>query len=153
VGSFAIVDGAVSLSTAIAAPVAVHRGWLAFRGVVGIAAGIVTFAWPSITALALLWVIAAWALISGGALIMAAVRVRKQVTGEWRLALMGASLLLLGVLLVINPGDGAIGITWAIGWLALLYGSLELATALAIRHESRHALHDLDRSRTPHLVS
>jgi uncharacterized membrane protein HdeD (DUF308 family) len=152
-GAFAIVDGAVSLSTAIASPIAVHRGWLAFRGVVGIAAGIVTFAWPSITALALLCVIAAWALVSGGALIAVAVRVRKQVTGEWRVALMGATLLLLGLLLVIDPGSGAIGLTWAIGWLALLYGSLELATAMAIRHESRQVSHDLERSGTAHLVS
>ena len=150
-GAYALVDGAIALSTAIAAPIAVHRGWLAFRGVVGVAAGIVTFAWPSMTALALLCVIAAWALLAGGALLVAAVRVRKQVTGEWRLVLMGSSLLLLGVFLILDPSHSALGITWAIGWLALVFGSLELGTALAIRREERHALRDLTAS--PHLVS
>ena len=57
-GAFAFVDGITALSAAIADPLLVHRGWVAFSGVTGIGAGIVTFFWPSITALALLVVIA-----------------------------------------------------------------------------------------------
>ena len=135
-GAFAFVDGITALSAAIADPLLVHRGWVAFWGVTGIGAGIVTFAWPSITALALLVVIATWSLLVGGSRIALAVSVRKQVSGAWTIGLGGALLILLGVLLLINPGDGAIAITWAIGWFVFLFGGLELGLAATFRHET-----------------
>ena len=78
-GAFVFVDGVTALSAAIADRLLAHRGWVAFRGVTGIAAGVVTFLWPSITALALLVVIAAWALLIGGSRIAFAISTRKQV--------------------------------------------------------------------------
>ncbi len=135
-GAFAFVDGVTALSAAIADPLLVHRGWAAFSGVTGIIAGLVTLFWPSITALALLVVIATWSLLMGGSQIAFAISARKQVSGAWSIGLGGALLVLLGVLLVISPSDGAIGITWAIGWLAFLYGSVELWQAGAVRHET-----------------
>jgi uncharacterized membrane protein HdeD (DUF308 family) len=131
-GAFAFVDGVTALSAAIGDRLLVHRGWVAFWGVTGL----VTFFWPSITALALLVVIATWALLIGGSRIAFALSLRKQVSGAWSIALGGVVLVLLGVLLVINPGEGAIGITWAIGWFAFLFGSLQLWLASAIRHET-----------------
>lgn len=143
-GAFAFVDGVTALSAAIADPLLVHRGWVAFSGVTGIGAGIVTFAWPSITALALLFVIATWSLLIGGSRIAFAVKARKQVHGAWTIGLGGALLILLGVLLVISPGAGAIGITWAIGWLAFLFGSLELWLAAIVRHETHKSTTQTD---------
>ena len=140
-GAFAFVDGVTSLSAAIGDPLLVHRGWVAFWGVTGIGAGLVTFFWPSITALALLVVIATWSLLIGGSRIAFAISARKQVSGAWSIALSGVVLVLLGMLLVIRPGDGAIGITWAIGWFAFLFGSLELWLASVVRHET----HELTR--------
>ena len=140
-GAFAFVDGVTALSAAIGDPLLVHRGWVAFWGVTGIVAGLVTFFWPSITALALLVVIATWSLLIGGSRIAFAISVRKQVSGAWSIALGGVVLVLLGMLLVISPGDGAIGITWAIGWFAFLFGSLELWLASVVRHET----HELTR--------
>ena len=140
-GAFAFVDGVTALSAAIGDPLLVHRGWVAFWGVTGIGAGLVTFFWPSITALALLVVIATWSLLIGGSRIAFAISVRKQVSGAWSIALGGVVLVLLGMLLVISPGDGAIGITWAIGWFAFLFGSLELWLASVVRHET----HELTR--------
>ena len=102
----------------------------------GIGAGIVTFFWPSMTALALLVVIATWSLLIGGSRIAFAISARKQVPGAWSIALGGALLVLLGVILVVNPGAGAIGITWAIGWLAFLFGTVELGLAFEVRHET-----------------
>ena len=99
---------------------------MAFWGVTGIGAGIVTFLWPSMTALALLVVIATWSLLIGGSWIVFAIKERKQAFGACSIALGGVLLVLLGVLLVVNPGAGAIGITWAIGWLVFLFGTLEL---------------------------
>jgi uncharacterized membrane protein HdeD (DUF308 family) len=89
------------------------------------------------TALALLFVIATWSLLIGGSRIAFAIRERKQMSGAWSVALDGVVLVMLGVLLVITPGDGAIAITWAIGWLAVVFGSLELWHASEVRHETR----------------
>ena len=78
-GAFAFVDGVTALSAAITDRLLLHRGWVAFWGVTGIAAGVVTFLWPSITALALLMVIATWALLVGGSQIAFAITARKEI--------------------------------------------------------------------------
>jgi uncharacterized membrane protein HdeD (DUF308 family) len=135
-GAFAFVDGVTALSAAIGDRLLVHRGWVAFWGVTGIGAGLVTFFWPSITALGLLVVIATWSLLIGGSQIAFAVSARKQVSGAWAIALGGVLLVLLGTLLLISPSDGAIAITWAIGWVTFLYGSVELWLAGAVRNET-----------------
>lgn len=136
-GAFAFVDGITALSAAITDPLLVHRGWAAFTGLTGIAAGVVTLLWPSMTALALLWVIATWAFLVGASRIAIAAITRKQLHGTWSIALGGVALVLLSVLLVIDPGVGAIGITWAIGWLCVFFGSQELWLASVVRHETR----------------
>src|SRR3954470_22625763 len=83
-GAYALVDGVFAIVEALAqrAP-ASQRGWLLIEGVVGIGAGIVTFVWPDITALALLYVIAAWAIVTGVFEVMAAIRLRREIEGEW----------------------------------------------------------------------
>jgi uncharacterized membrane protein HdeD (DUF308 family) len=148
-GAFALVDGVTALSAAIADPILVHRGWAAVSGVTGIGAGIVTFLWPSMTALALLIVIATWALLIGGSWIAFAINERKRVSGAWSIALGGVLLVLLGALLLANPGTGAIGITWAIGWLVFLFGTVQLWLASAVRRET-HELAGQTRISTPH---
>lgn len=135
-GAYVLVDGITRLSAAITDSLLLHRGWAAFWGVTGIAAGVVTFLWPSITAVALLAVIAVWSLIVGVSQIAYAISARKQVPGAWSIGLGGALWVLLGGLLLTSPGDGALGITWAIGWLSMLSGGLQLWLASAVRHES-----------------
>ena len=125
-----------ALSAAIADPLLRHRGWTAFWGVTGIAAGVVTFVWPSITAEALLIVIATWSLLIGGFQIVFAVQARTGLD-TWAITLGGALLVLLAVLLVINPGAGALGITWAIGWFAFLFGIVQLWLASVVRRETQ----------------
>jgi uncharacterized membrane protein HdeD (DUF308 family) len=137
-GAFAFVDGVIALSAAIGDPVLLHRGWVAVWGVTGIGAGLVTLAWPAITALALLLVIAIWSLVVGGSQIAFAVEARHQVSGAWAVGLGGAMLLLLGFVLLVTPADGALAITWAIGWLAFLFGTVELGLASSVRHELHH---------------
>jgi uncharacterized membrane protein HdeD (DUF308 family) len=87
-------------------------------------------------------VIATWSLLIGGSRIAFAISAGKHMTGAWTIALGGVLLVLLGVLLVVSPGAGAVGITWAIGWFAFLFGTVELWVAFAVRHES----HELTRS-------
>jgi uncharacterized membrane protein HdeD (DUF308 family) len=146
-GAFVLVDGVIQSSVAFADPFLLHRGSVLFYGLAGIAAGVVTFAWPAITALALLYVIAVWALLVGAALIGMAVSLRQEVTGEWRIALAGGLSMLLAVLLVVRPGRGALALTWAIGWFACLFGVLLLALAWIVHRETsgpaavtRHAM-------------
>jgi uncharacterized membrane protein HdeD (DUF308 family) len=83
--------------------------------------------------LALLFCIAAWAVILGVGEIAAAVALRRELRNEWLLALAGVLTVAFGVLLAITPGDGALVITWLIGWWAILHGSLFLALAWRIR--------------------
>jgi uncharacterized membrane protein HdeD (DUF308 family) len=136
-GAYAFVDGVTALSAAIGDHLLAHRGWVAFWGLTSIGASVVALVWPSITALALLIVIATWSLLLGGSWIAYAVKTRKQVPHAWTIVLGGALLVLLGILLLVDPSSGAIGITWAIGWFAFLFGSVELWLAHDIRRETR----------------
>jgi uncharacterized membrane protein HdeD (DUF308 family) len=130
-GAYAIVDGAFALGAAITnAPEARdHRVMFAVQGIISAAAGIVAFVWPGITALALLYVIAAWALLSGAVRIALAIRLRQVIDNEWLLGLSGVLSIVFAALLVITPGTGALAITWLIGWFAMLFGVLLLALA------------------------
>ena len=143
-GAFALVDGTIALTAAVTDRLLLHRGWVAFWGITGIAAGAATFLWPSITALALLVVIAVWALLVGGSMIAIAVSERKQISGEWLLGLTGLLTVALGVLLLVSPAGGALAITWVIGWYACLYGALSFGLAWTIRRETRSPAPDAE---------
>jgi uncharacterized membrane protein HdeD (DUF308 family) len=129
-GAYALVDGVFALVSAFRAD---DRWPLLFEGVVGIAAGVVAFVWPGITALALLYLIAAWAIITGILEIVAAVRLRKVIENEWLLALGGVASIILGVILVVAPGAGALGLVWAIGAYAILFGIALIALGFRLR--------------------
>lgn len=107
--------------------------------IVSIGAGIITLLWPDITALALLLVIAGWALATGVLHLVAAFRLRRHINNEWLYVLNGIVALMLGVILVLTPGEGALAITWVIGWLALLRGVLLLALAWRVHGLRRGA--------------
>ncbi|HEV7366685.1 MAG TPA: HdeD family acid-resistance protein [Gemmatimonadales bacterium] len=132
-GAYALVDGVLAIVSAVRRRGA-DRWWLLLlEGLVGIAAGVLTFLWPGITALALLYVIAAWALVTGAFEIAAAIRLRKAISGEWLLALSGIFSIALGVLLVLFPGPGALAVTIWIGAYAFVFGALLFALGLRLR--------------------
>lgn len=134
-GAYALIDGAALLAAVLRhdPATASHRGLFALQGVVGIAAGVVTFAWPEITGLALLFLIAAWAFIAGSAAIATGLRIRRAVEGEWLLIATGALAIVFAITLVVTPGAGALVITWLIGWFALLWGLMLLMAAWRLR--------------------
>jgi uncharacterized membrane protein HdeD (DUF308 family) len=131
---YALVDGAVSLTGALRA-VAAHERWgaLLVEGIVGIAAAVITVMWPAITALSLVWVIAAWAIITGIVEIAAAVRLRRHVSGEWLLALSGIASTLFGVVAAVVPLAGALVIALWFGAYALIFGVILVALGFRMR--------------------
>jgi uncharacterized membrane protein HdeD (DUF308 family) len=123
-GAYCLVDGVIEIGTAIVGGIATagRRAWLAVEGIAGIIAGIITFAWPNITALVLLWVIAFWALVTGIMEIVAAIRLRRELQGEWLLILSGALSVVFGILLIVWPASGALALVTLIGIYALIFG-------------------------------
>lgn len=133
-GAYAMVDGIFMLVGAIAN----RRGeprWVALMigGLIGIAAGLATFFMPGITALALLGLIAAWAILTGVAEIVAAIRLRKVIAHEWILALAGVLAIAFGLLLIAYPGTGALAVALWIGAYAFATGILLIALAFQLR--------------------
>jgi uncharacterized membrane protein HdeD (DUF308 family) len=140
-GAFALVDGVLALVAAFRTDHD-HRWGLLLEGVVGIGAGIVTFVWPGLTALVLLYIIAVWALLTGVLELVAAVRLRKVVHNEWWLALSGIASVLFGLVLLAAPGAGAVAVVWLIAAYAIVFGILNLALALRLHGmgQRRHAV-------------
>ena len=138
-GAYALADGIIAL---IAAFRIRYRGkpfWaLVVIGILGVAAGIVTFIWPGMTAIVLLAFIAAWSLVMGIFQIIAAVRLRKSIKNEWLLGLSGLLSVIFGVLMLINPGAGALAVIWVIGAYAILFGVLLIALGLKLRSDTHH---------------
>ncbi|HSJ98473.1 MAG TPA: HdeD family acid-resistance protein [Myxococcota bacterium] len=133
-GAFALVDGVFALITAIAGRRQDENWWLGIlRGVIGIGIGVVTFVNPAITALALVLYIAAWALASGVLEIAAAIRLRKEIEGEWALALAGVLSILFAGLLFWAPGAGALALLWWIAAWALVLGVLLVLESFKLR--------------------
>jgi uncharacterized membrane protein HdeD (DUF308 family) len=133
-GAFALVNGILSLAVAVRAPKGYPRfGSLIFGGLLGILAGLRAFVMPGMTALGLLILIAAWAMLTGILEIAAAVKLRKVVTNEWLLVLAGIASVAFGVLLMLQPAAGALVLVWSVGAYVLVLGILLFVLALRMR--------------------
>ena len=135
-GAYALVDGVFALVAAFGPRAEGRRFWLALQGIAGIAIGAVTFIWPTITALALVYVIAVWAIVTGVLQIMAAIRLRREMRGEWLLALSGVLSVVVGIILLIWPGSGAVGLVLLIGAYAVVFGIALIGLGLRLRKVS-----------------
>lgn len=134
VGAFMLVDGIFAVIAGFTARGAYRRWWaIVLEGVAGCLLGVATFVWPDATALVLLYVIAAWAIITGGLEIVAAIQLRRELSNEWVLIAGGLASIALGVVLIVNPGAGALGLTWLIGTYAIVFGIVLLVLALRLR--------------------
>jgi uncharacterized membrane protein HdeD (DUF308 family) len=102
-------------------------------GDLGIAAGVVTYRLPGLTALVLLTVIATWAIGVGVLQVVAAIRLRKEIEGEWALGLSGLLSGAFGILAIVHPGAGALAVVWIIGGSAIGFGGLLITLGFRLR--------------------
>jgi uncharacterized membrane protein HdeD (DUF308 family) len=134
-GAFALVEGLFTLSGVISGDTRSDgRRWPSvMSGVAGVLTGLIAFFWPSITTLALLYIMAFWALFTGFLELGDAYRFRKVLRNDWMLAVAGVLRVAFGVILVAAPAEGALAITWLIGWFALVWGATHLAFGWRLR--------------------
>jgi uncharacterized membrane protein HdeD (DUF308 family) len=137
---YALIDGVLAIMAAVSTHGHGERWWaLLLEGLVGITAGVLAIALPGITQLALLYLIAGWLIATGVFEIIAAIRLRQYIQGEWLLALSGVLSIILGLVLGIAPLEGLVVVAWMIGVYAVAFGVLMLVLALRLRSLARHA--------------
>src|SRR5215472_10428431 len=133
-GAWVLIDGIFRIVGAIG-----HRssdpdwGWQLFIGILGIIIGLLTFHAPGVTALALVIYIAAWALMIGVTEIALAIKMRREITGEWIVIFMGLASIVFAVLLLWNPVAGAAALIWIIAWYAVIVGVLAIIFGFRLR--------------------
>lgn len=133
-GAYALVDGLFGLIFALRAGRKGGRwGWPLFEGIAGILAAIVSFVWPGLTVLVLVTIIAVWAVLTGFFEIVAAVALRRALSGEWLLAASGALSVAVGVFLLAFPDAGARALVTLIGVYALAFGAMLVALGFRFR--------------------
>jgi uncharacterized membrane protein HdeD (DUF308 family) len=132
-GAFALVDGVLAIIAAVKGGNPMPRWWLAIVGIAGIAAGALTFLMPGLTALVLVTFIAVWAIVLGVMEIYGAIKLRKEIEGEWFLILNGALSVVFGILLLWRPGIGALALVWIIGAYAIILGVIYIAFGLKLK--------------------
>ncbi len=128
-GIFLIAAGVFGILAGINAETSNRRWLLMIEGVLGILAGILTLGWPAITARALLFIIAAWAIVTGFVEIAAAFGARRAGGREWLLILSGVVSIIFGILLLVLPVAGILALVWLIGIYAIVYGITLLVLA------------------------
>lgn len=142
-GAYAIVDGVTAI--VMGARRASGRGWVVFIGVLGVVAGIIALVWPGITALALLYVIAFWALVLGLSNVVNGFGLKGDSGGRWMFILSGLAGILLGILLLVQPGEGALALVFTIGFLAIVWGVITIIGSVRLRRLAE----ELDMRSTP----
>jgi uncharacterized membrane protein HdeD (DUF308 family) len=134
-GGYAIVDGVLNIISAVRGREGRAPWWLLLiEGLVSIAAGVAAFVLPGLTALVLVYIIGAWAIVTGVLEVFAAVRLRREIKNEWWLALSGVLSIVFGALVMYAPGAGALAIVLWIGAYSIVFGALLLGLAFRLRN-------------------
>ena len=133
-GAYAFVDGVLALASAVRTADR-HGNWwpLVVEGIVGVGVGLVAFFYPEATAVALVFLVAFWAIVTGALEIVAAVRLREEISNELLLGIGGVVSVLLGLALIVFPGAGILAFAWFIGIYALIFGVLLIVLGLRLR--------------------
>ena len=137
-GAYALVDGIFAVIESFRRDAVGERWWaLLIEGLIGIAIDVVTFSWPRLTAMGLLYLIAFWAIVTGVFEIITAIRLRHEIRGEWMMVLIGVLSIAFGLLLVARPLAGALSVVLVIGAFVFAMGVLMIALAFKLRSMRR----------------
>ena len=135
-GSYALVDGLFAIAAGVRG--SGRRRWLLVaEGLLGIVAGLVTFFYPDVTALVLLYVIAFWAIFTGFMEIFVAISLRREIDNEWLMGLSGVVSVLFGIILAVLPGVGLLSLVWLIGIYAIVFGVAQIVLGFRMRSHRR----------------
>ena len=133
-GAYAAVDGFFALVAGIRGRQTNRHWWvLVLEGIVSILAGIGALLWPEITAIILLAIIASWAVVTGVLEILAAIRLREEIEGEFWLGLSGLASIIVGILLFVFPGAGILTVLWLVGIYAIVFGVVMIILAFRLK--------------------
>ena len=134
-GAYVFVDGITMLVALIRGdPLARRHAWaVGILGVLGIVAGIATFMWPDATAMTLLYVVAFWAIAMGVFQMLAAIALRREIDGEFWMALGGLFSVVFGGYLIAFPGAGLLSLVWLVGLWAIAFGASSIGLAFRLR--------------------
>lgn len=134
-GAYSLVDGVLGVLVAVVGRKEIEDWWvLLLWALSSIAIGILTFSAPAITGLILLFYIAAWAIVSGVLQVALAIRIRKEIDGEWFLIVTGIISIAFGLFLMARPGDGALTVIWIIGGYATILGVALVFLSMRLRN-------------------
>jgi uncharacterized membrane protein HdeD (DUF308 family) len=141
-GVYAVVDGIFALVLGFQGQPLFANRWLTIlEGVISIIAGVIAFIRPDLTALALLYVIAAWAIVTGILEFIAAIQLRKEISGEFWLGLSGVLSVVFGVLLFVYPSAGILSLLWLLAVYAIVFGGAVIFLSFRVRGEIDHTDH------------
>ena len=140
-GAYVLVDGIALLVALVRGePVARRHAWaVGIMGALGVVVGVVTFVWPGLTALSLLYLVAIWAIAMGTFQVVAAIALRKELDNELWMAIGGFVSIVFGALLVASPGVGLLSLVWLVGIWSVVFGVSSLGLAYRL-HEIGAAL-------------
>ena len=143
-GAYALVDGILAIMAGIRGSEG-SRWLLLAEGVVGVLAGLVTFFWPGMTALVVLFVISAWAIVTGLLKVVMAIAFRRKIENEWLMGLSGVLSVVFGVILGVLPGVGLLSLVWLVGIYALIFGVALIVRASVLGATLRQTGEGLDK--------
>jgi len=133
-GAYALADGLIAVITGLSHAKDSQRWWFfVLEGLVGITAGLIALFRPGMATLVIVAVIAAWAILTGILEIAAAIRLRREITNEWLLAVGGILSVVVGVLLIVQPLAGSLAIVWIIGAYSLVFGITLVSLGVRLR--------------------
>ena len=137
-GAYALADGVLAMASAIRGRDSERWTTLLLEGMAGIIIGVLAIFRPGITALALLYLVAFWAILTGAMEIGTAIRLRRRIDNEWLLALGGIASLGIGALLLFFPGPSTVAIAFWLGSYAVIFGIFMVALGLRLWRWGRH---------------
>ena len=133
-GAYAFVDGIIAIVAAIRMNHAEGNWiWLLLEGVLGVIVGVITFFYPGITALSLVYLFGVWAVLTGILAIVSAIQLRQAVANEVLLILFGIISVAAGVFVFFSPLFGVLALVWTISVYAILAGVFLIGLAFRLR--------------------